>query len=86
MQWAHRFVEFFGWFETSKTVFIAMEYFPLGDLEQYVKQKGSFDVRAVQTITDQLLGGLVAMHKHDFTHRDLKPQVCLTGFPSHSKG
>ena len=54
-------------------VFLVMEYFPFGDLEQYIGL--GLPEADGKLITAQLLGGLSIMHKHDFTHRDLKPAV-----------
>ena len=33
------FVEFFGWFENSETIYLAMEYFEHGDLQRYITKK-----------------------------------------------
>ena len=67
------FVEFYGWFDNSKTdtVFLAMEYLPLGDLESHMTEP--FTDSSVKEISDQLLHGLATMHAEGFTHRDLKP-------------
>ena len=64
-----------GWFENTESLFITMEYFPLGDLQRYMTQL--FRESEAQQITFQLLEGLDFMHGNGFTHRDLKPQVCL---------
>ena len=65
------FVEFYGWYENLEDIYLAMEYFPLGDLERYMdRQLSEFQIKV---IIRQLLKGLFIMHQNDFTHRDLKP-------------
>ena len=66
------FVPFYGWFEGPEDVYIAMEYFDLGDLEQYMDRQLS--ILQIKVIIRQLLEGLCIMHRDGFTHRDLKPQ------------
>ena len=67
------FVHFLGWFDNTKTdtVFLAMEYFPLGDLESHMTEE--FSEPEVKEIITQLMHGLKTMHTEGFTHRDLKP-------------
>lgn len=71
------FVDFFGWFEDNSDVFLAMEYFPLGDLENNVAAASSGTIPEIEArdITEQILLGLEIMHAESFAHRDLKPQV-----------
>ncbi|KAJ6076300.1 hypothetical protein N7499_008281 [Penicillium canescens] len=66
------FVKSSGWFENTKSLFIAMEYLPLGDLGNYMTQL--FRENETQQIAFQLLEGLDFMHSNGFVHRDLKPQ------------
>ncbi|MCJ1464991.1 hypothetical protein MMC07_003606 [Pseudocyphellaria aurata] len=68
-----RFAEFYGWFQDETYICYAMEYFPLGDLDQYLANGIAED--AARRITHQLLIGLAIMHKNSFTHRDLKPKA-----------
>jgi hypothetical protein len=68
------FVKSAGWFESPESLFIVMEYLPLGDLQKHMTQP--FTEREAQQITLQLLEGLDFMHSNGFVHRDLKPQVC----------
>jgi serine/threonine protein kinase len=51
------FVKSFGWYESPECVFIAMEYFPLGDLQNYLSSPLS--EADTQQITLQVLEGLV---------------------------
>jgi serine/threonine protein kinase len=73
------FIDFFGWFEDDSDVFLAMEYFPLGDLENNVAaSSGTIPEIEARDITEQILLGLEIMHAESFAHRDLKPQVMVT--------
>jgi len=72
------FVEFFGWFEDADSVYLAMGYVPLGDLEDNVPPKaGTIKEVEIRDITFQILEGLKIMHQESFVHRDLKPKVTL---------
>jgi serine/threonine protein kinase len=51
-----------------------MEYFPLGTLADFIPDE--VKERDAKIISLQLLEGLAIMHKENFTHRDLKPEVC----------
>ena len=73
-------MELHGWFDDDTRVFLAMEYFEHGDLQKFMNS--SFPESDVGIITRQLLEGLNVMHKHGFTHRDLKPQVSTPSYPS----
>ena len=66
-------VRFFGFFENTEAVFLAMEFFPYGDLAQYLKSP--MTEHEIKRITEDLLEGLKIMHAEGFTHRDLKPNV-----------
>jgi serine/threonine protein kinase len=75
LQYNYCFVEFLGWFEDSQNVFIAMEYFPHGDLQDHLSEP--LPESDVQQITSQILEGLSHMHENGFAHRDLKPSNIL---------
>ncbi|KAJ5675687.1 kinase-like protein [Penicillium macrosclerotiorum] len=64
-------VKFLGWCEESLHLFLYMEYFELGDLENHIT--GSMMEDDIKDITTNLLNGLRIMHREGFTHRDLKP-------------
>ncbi|EQB52593.1 calcium/calmodulin-dependent protein kinase type 1B [Colletotrichum gloeosporioides Cg-14] len=69
------FVQSYGWFESSEAIFIAMEYVPHGDLQNYLSSPMPEDEARI--ITRQLAEGLHHMHMNGFTHRDLKPENIL---------
>ncbi|KAJ5415000.1 hypothetical protein N7509_000098 [Penicillium cosmopolitanum] len=54
------FVRSFGWYEDAKHVYIAMEYFQLGDLQTYLGRP--LPEWETQQITHQLLEGLKELH------------------------
>ena len=71
-KYEQNFVQFYGWYESLEDIYLAMEYFPLGDLERYMdRQLSKFQIKV---IIRQLLKGLCIMHQDEFTHRDLKPK------------
>ncbi|PUU79038.1 kinase-like domain-containing protein [Tuber borchii] len=65
------FVEFLGWFEGPKTLYIAMEYLEEGDLSKHIGTP--LPRETVQNISKQILEGLGVMHQQGIAHRDLKP-------------
>ena len=66
------FVDFLGWWDNHDSVFLAMEYFPLGNLEDNILSWTRDGPGAID-IMYQLLEGLEIMHAEGFAHRDLKP-------------
>lgn len=53
-----------------------MEYFPLGDLHNYMDKHGPLYEPDAREISFQVLEGLSYMHQEQFAHRDIKPAVC----------
>lgn len=73
---ARWFCQSFGWYQKANTVCIAMEYFPLGDLQTYASQfKQPLCEEDVQQVSLQVLEGLEYMHRRNIAHRDIKPSV-----------
>ncbi|PTB47211.1 hypothetical protein M441DRAFT_127916 [Trichoderma asperellum CBS 433.97] len=72
-KYAHCFVQCFGWFEIDDSVFIAMEYYEMGDLQRYLTKP--LPEPEARRITFQVLEGLEFMHENGFVHRDIKPGV-----------
>ena len=66
------FVDFFGWWDNHDSVFLAMEFFPWGNLEDNILPRLP-GVPDPIDIMYQLLEGLEIMHTEGFAHRDLKP-------------
>jgi len=67
-------VQYFGWFANLPSIFLAMEYMPLGNLAKHFGKSGCSEKEAA-TVTYQLLRALKFMHDRGFVHRNLKPTV-----------
>lgn len=79
-QYSKCFVKLLGWYDTDSSLYIAMEYFPLGDLEKYMSNNGPMHEADAQEVSFQLLEGLSYMHREGFAHRDVKPGVSFPSF------
>lgn len=58
-------------------MFIAMEYFEHRDLQRHLSLSPPLPESEAQQIVFQVLEGLSFMHENNFSHRDLKPGVCV---------
>ncbi|KAI1736140.1 kinase-like domain-containing protein [Xylaria scruposa] len=67
------FVQSFGWYEGSGFLSIAMEYCPLGDLQQLLIEWTRPPESDTREIIGQVVQGLQFMHEEGFAHRDIKP-------------
>lgn len=74
-KYEHCFVKSYGWYEDNDSLYIAMEYLELGDLQHSMQSNPHLSEHDGAVITSQILEGLEFMHENDFAHRDLKPQV-----------
>jgi serine/threonine protein kinase len=52
-----------------------MEYFPLGDLQAFMRRLPPYSEVETRQIVRQLLEGVQFMHESGFAHRDIKPGV-----------
>ena len=62
---------FYAYEVAQSKVFLVMEYFPHGDIRTYLKQSQMADL-APYVLRD-VLRGLVALHRENLIHRDIKP-------------
>ncbi|KAI1178842.1 kinase-like domain-containing protein [Nemania sp. FL0916] len=67
------FAESFGWYENLDTLYIAMEYCPLGDLQRFLIKHEKLPESDTREIICQVVKGLQYMHEEGFAHRDVKP-------------
>ncbi|KAM0513484.1 hypothetical protein ACHAPE_007746 [Trichoderma viride] len=80
------FVKLLGWYDTDSSLYIAMEYVPLGDLEKYMSDNGTMQEADARQVSFQILEGLSYMHREGFAHRDIKPgNVLIKSQPPKSK-
>lgn len=84
MQYAKYFAKTLGWYTSQRKLYIAMEYFPAGDLHSYALKHAPLPEHECCEIASQVLCGLAAMHQESFAHRDVKPQVCGPSVYPHS--
>ncbi|RPA92710.1 kinase-like protein [Choiromyces venosus 120613-1] len=76
------FVKFNSSYEDAHHVYIAMEYIQIGDMAKTFGKGYRWNESDTKVVIEQLLQGLVVMHKEGITHRDLKPEnifLCLEG-------
>ncbi|KAI1060135.1 hypothetical protein LB506_011117 [Fusarium annulatum] len=76
-KYSQNFVKSLGWYATANKLYIAMEYFPEGDLYVYVRDHPRLTEEECSHITSQVLSGIAIMHEEGFAHRDIKPQNIL---------
>lgn len=62
---------------TESSVYMVLEYYPSGDLYEYVISRGSLAVNDSLRIFTQILGAVYYLHKNDCCHRDLKLENIL---------
>jgi serine/threonine protein kinase len=83
-------VQSFGWYESLDAVYITMEFFEHGDLQQYLDKLPTgvtIPEKEVQLVAYQILEGLRIMHENGFAHRDLKPaNILIRRTGDHEKG
>ncbi|RSM15123.1 hypothetical protein CDV31_005057 [Fusarium ambrosium] len=83
-KYAKYFAKTVGWYTSQRTLYIAMEYFPSGDLQTYALKHAPLPENECREITSQILRGLATMHQENFAHRDVKPQNVLIQQSPHS--
>ena len=66
--------------ESGGALYYAMEFCSGGNLADYTRQHGAFDVPQLIDIAMQICGALECAHGAGFVHRDIKPSnIMLTG-------
>jgi len=59
-------------FEDESFVYLVLDYCPNGDLSKYMKNNGKLSEYQARNFMDQLVSGLLYLHKCHVIHRDLK--------------
>ncbi|KAK2955865.1 putative Mitogen-activated protein kinase kinase kinase 13 [Blattamonas nauphoetae] len=66
------------WFVENSNLFIITEYCSHGDLKMFIKTEKETPVKTLETelmrIMMEIVSALNYMHKHDYLHRDVKPE------------
>eukprot|EP01114_Cavostelium_apophysatum_P019936 TRINITY_DN6557_c0_g1_i1.p1 TRINITY_DN6557_c0_g1~~TRINITY_DN6557_c0_g1_i1.p1 ORF type:complete len:611 (-),score=181.84 TRINITY_DN6557_c0_g1_i1:474-2306(-) len=72
-------------YETSKYLFLVLEFVEGGELFDYLVKKGRLDPLEALTLFQQIIGGIDYCHRHHICHRDLKPENLLLDTDRHIK-
>jgi len=72
-------------YETSKYLFLVLEYAPGGELFDYLVKKGRLEEHEALFIFQQIISGIDYCHQHLICHRDLKPENILLDMDNNIK-
>ena len=72
-------------FQTSKNLFLLMEYQPGGDLHSLLVNLGALEEDIVRIYVGEIVLALKSLHASGCVHRDLKPDNILIGRGGHIK-
>ncbi|KAL1880843.1 Protein kinase protein rad53 [Paecilomyces lecythidis] len=70
-------VQYEGYHEHDRWIYIIMEYVAGGELSTYLQMQGKIPEDMVKSIARQVLHALQYLHKRKITHRDIKPDNIL---------
>lgn len=66
-----------GWYQDEQYIYIAMEYYHLGNLRDYVVNAPIQSESWAREVIRQILGVLVELTASQLTHRNVTPSVRL---------
>lgn len=72
-------------YETSKYLFLVLEYVQGGELFDYLVKRGRLDSSEARIFFRQIIEGIHYCHSHLICHRDLKPENLLLGLDKRIK-
>eukprot|EP01012_Entosiphon_sulcatum_P052594 TRINITY_DN7228_c0_g1_i1.p1 TRINITY_DN7228_c0_g1~~TRINITY_DN7228_c0_g1_i1.p1 ORF type:complete len:405 (+),score=46.00 TRINITY_DN7228_c0_g1_i1:178-1215(+) len=72
-------------FQTQDELFFVLEYAEKGELLEYIKKMGCFEVSVISKITAELVNALSYLHSQKIIHRDVKPENVLFDHRYHVK-
>ena len=72
-------------FQSPVELYYVMEYAGGGELLQYIRNVGRFDVTILRMVAAELINGLEYLHNKGIVHRDLKPENLLLDSKNHIK-
>jgi len=70
-------VQVYDWGEFNSSYFICMEYIEGESLKEIIEKKGPLPPETVADYAIQISSALLAAHKNNLVHRDIKPQNIL---------
>ncbi|CAD8081113.1 unnamed protein product [Paramecium sonneborni] len=70
-------LKLYDYFYTKNNIYIITEFCRQGDLQQYIKKHGKFNLNIAIQIIIQIIYGIASMQQENIIHRDLKPQNIL---------
>ena len=78
-------IKMFYTFQDSAKLYFCLEFAEKGELLDWVKKLGSFDLKCTQFYAAEILMALDHMHSKGIIHRDLKPENILLDSKMHVK-
>lgn len=67
------------YFEVNDTAYMVMDYIKGQNLKDWIEQNGKLNEKEALELFHQLLNAVDVVHKHNFLHRDIKPDnIILT--------